>query len=164
MAISDEQRILETEDGLKYFAPEREAAWLGLLRAHAALTRGLDAELAARHGIGLSAYELLSRLARAPDGALRMSHLAEQTELSLSRVSRLMDQLETRTLVERRACASDSRVTYATLLPAGRELVRAAQDTFFTVVDERFLGRLSCPEVELLGSLLDRLVARKPAD
>lgn len=162
MSAPVETNVLQGKDGLKYFAPGREAAWLGLLRAHAELTRGLDGELSAKHGIGLSGFEVLSRLARAPECSLTMSHLADQVELSLSRVSRLMDQLEKRGLVERRACTGDSRVTYAALLPAGRDLVGCAQDTFFEVVEDRFLGRLSCSEVELLGTLLDRLVARGP--
>ena len=50
---------------LKTLTPEREAAWLGILQAHADVTRALDAALAQRHGLSLSAYEVLSRLARA---------------------------------------------------------------------------------------------------
>ena len=154
--------VLETPEGLKYFAPQRGLAWLGLLQAHAELTRSLDAELHADHGISLSAYEMLSRLAHCPDGRMRMSDLAQATKLSLSRVSRLMDQLEARGLVARRSCDSDSRIVYATIEPTGRELVRRAQDTFFSVVDERFFGRLSCAEVEQLGTLLERLFEQGP--
>jgi DNA-binding MarR family transcriptional regulator len=160
VALDSSTNVLQKDDGLRVFAPERQAAWLGLLRAHSELTRALEAELSAKHGVGLSAYELLNALAHADGNALRMSQLAEQCELSLSRVSRLMDQLEARGLVERRSCSTDSRVTYATLLEPGRALVRDAQDTFFSVVDERFLSRLDCSEVGLLGSLLDRLIER----
>lgn len=158
-AVTD-TNVLETPDGLKYFAPARHSAWLGLLRAHAELTRSLEAELHAAHGIGLSAYEMLSRLAHCGDGHMRMSDLAQATSLSLSRISRLMDQLVDRGLVSRRPCAEDSRIVHATIEPAGRELVRAAQETFFAVVDQRFFGRLGCEEVQQLGALLERLVAR----
>ena len=88
------RHVLETDEGLKYFAPAREAAWLGLLHAHAALTRALDQGMSVNHGLTLSSYEVLSRLAHAPDGYLRMTELTEQTQLSLSRVSRVVDQLE----------------------------------------------------------------------
>ena len=158
MAVDDEPPVLETEDGLKYLPPNREAAWLGLLRAHTELTRGLDTALSARHGLSLSAYEVLSRLAHAEDGHLRMSVLAERSGLSLSRVSRVMDQLEQRGLVARRSCASDSRVVHATITPPGRALVSEAQDTFFEVIEDRFLGRLSCDEVGLLGTIFGRLM------
>lgn len=153
-----EANVLETPEGLKYFAPQRGLAWLGLLQAHAELTRSLDAELQAEHGVSLSAYEMLSRLALCPEGYMRMSDLAHATGLSLSRVSRLVDQLEERGLVARRSCDSDSRIVYAAIDHGGRDLVRRAQETFFSVVDERFFGRLSCAEVEQLGSLLERLV------
>src|SRR3954453_8060986 len=101
MAI-EEPTTLSTADGLKYCPPEREAAWFGLLAAHAELTRGLDACLSSKHGLSLSAYEVLSRLAHADDGHLRMSALANCTQLSLSRVSRVIDMLEQRGLVERK--------------------------------------------------------------
>jgi DNA-binding MarR family transcriptional regulator len=158
-----EANVLETPEGLKYFAPERGLAWLGLLQAHAELTRALDAELQSAHGVSLSAYEMLSRLAHCSDGHMRMSDLAQATKLSLSRVSRLMDQLEGSGMVSRGSCPGDSRVVHALIEPAGRDLVRAAQETFFTVVDDRFFGRLTCAEVEQLGSLLERLVEPGPA-
>lgn len=161
MAVT-EPTVLKTEDGLKYFPPEREAAWLGLLAAHAELTRGLDSELSARHGLSLSAYEVLSRLAHAPERHLRMSELAGRSQLSLSRVSRVIDTLEQRGLAERRSCPTDSRVVHATVTDAGRTLVAEAQDTFFATIEERFLGRLSCDEVALVGSIFRRLVATGP--
>ena len=157
-----ESNVLSTDAGLKYFPPDREAAWFGLLSAHAELTRGLDARLSAEHGLTLSAYELLSRLAHAEDGHLRMSELAGKSSLSLSRVSRVVDSLCARGLAERRSCATDSRVVHATITDAGRELLAAAQDTFFATVEERFLGRLSCDEVGLLGDIFGRLVAAGP--
>jgi DNA-binding MarR family transcriptional regulator len=157
MSVTD-PNVLETADGLKYFAPEREAAWIGLLQAHSELTRGLDAALSARHGLSFSSYEVLSRIAHAEGGQLRMSVLAERSQLSLSRVSRVIDALEQRGLVARRSCATDSRVVHATITDAGRALVAEAQETFFEVVEERFLARLTCDEVGQLGSLLARLV------
>jgi len=157
MAVTD-PNVFETPDGLKYFAPEREAAWIGLLQAHSELTRALDAELSSRHGLSLSAYEVLSRLAHADGGHLRMSVLAERSQLSLSRVSRVIDALEQREFVARKSCPGDSRVVHATITPEGRALVGEAQETFFDVVERRFLGRLTCEEVGLLGSLLGRLV------
>jgi DNA-binding MarR family transcriptional regulator len=157
MAI-EEPTVLLTPDGLKYLPPAREAAWIGLLQAHSELTRRVDAELSSAHGLSMSAYEVLSRLAHAEDGHLRMSQLAERCQLSLSRVSRVIDALETRTLAERQHCPGDSRVVYAAITPGGRALVSEAQETFFNVIEERFLGRLSCDEIEQLGSLLGRLL------
>ena len=157
-----ETNVLKTDAGLKYFPPERGAAWFGLLAAHAELTRGLDARLSAEHGLSLSAYEVLSRLAHADDGHLRMSELAGRSQLSLSRVSRVIDSLCERGLTERRSCPTDSRVVHATITPSGQDLLAAAQDTFFETVEERFLGRLTCDEVSLVGAIFGRLVEIGP--
>ncbi len=93
-----------------------------------------------------------------------MSELAGQSQLSLSRVSRVIDALEARGIAARESCAVDSRVVHATITPAGQELLAAAQDTFFETVESRFLGRLSCDEVGLLGDIFGRLVAAGPPD
>jgi DNA-binding MarR family transcriptional regulator len=146
----------------KAFLPEQEAAWFGLMSASTELTRALDACLGAKHGLTLNAYELLSRLARAEDGHLRMSELAGHSQLSLSRVSRVVDALEQRGVAERLSCASDSRVVHVSITGPGQALLADAQDTFFTTVEERFLGRLSCDEVNLLGDVFARLVAAGP--
>ena len=63
-------------------------------RPTSSLTRALDAELEAQHGLSLSAVEVLGRLAAAPDRRLRLSTLAGETGLSLSRISRIVDTLE----------------------------------------------------------------------
>jgi DNA-binding MarR family transcriptional regulator len=158
MAIEESPTYLQTPEGLKYLPPAREAAWIGLLQAHQELTRALDHALAAEHGLSLSAYEVLSRLAHAQDGHLRMSILAERCQLSLSRVSRVIDTLEQRGFVARRSCPGDSRVVHATITPEGAALVTEAQETWFSVIEDRFLGRLSCDEVAQLGALLGRLI------
>ncbi|MEA2126976.1 MAG: hypothetical protein QOI80_3758, partial [Solirubrobacteraceae bacterium] len=88
--------------------------------------------------------------------------LAGRSQLSLSRVSRVIDTHEQRGVAARESCPTDSRVVHATITPAGQELLAAAQDTFFTTVEERFLGRLSCDEVGLLGDIFGRLVAAGP--
>jgi|SRR4051794_40355324 DNA-binding MarR family transcriptional regulator len=157
MAI-EEPTVLQTPEGLKYLPPAREAAWIGLLQAHSELTRGVDAALSARHGLTMSAYDCLARLAHADDGHLRMSQLAERSQLSLSRVSRVIDTLESRGYVARQSCPGDSRVVHAAITPEGHALVAEAQETFFTTIEERFLGRLSCDEIEQLGTLLGRLL------
>jgi DNA-binding MarR family transcriptional regulator len=135
-------------------------AWLGLLEAHKQLTRALDAELDAEHGLGLSTLELLGRLRAAGDEWPRLSALAASTGLSLSRVSRHMDALERRGLVQRRRCQTDSRAVEAHLTDAGLELVRAAEAAHAEAIRERFLGRLSADEVAVLAQVFRRFAPR----
>src|ERR1700681_4808206 len=110
---------------------EQAAAWGGFLAGHAELTRALDAGLASEFGLSLSALEVLARLAWVDDGQLRMTDLAQGALLSQSRVSRLVDQLEARGLVERSSCPSDSRSVYATITEQGRTLTNRALGQHF---------------------------------
>src|SRR5919201_4159414 len=81
---------------------ERELrAWRGMLRAHAALTKALDADLDAEHGLPLSSYEVLLYLNDAPGGRMRMRDLAASVILSRSGLTRLADRLEREGLIRR---------------------------------------------------------------
>ena len=140
------------DDGLARWSQTHADAWIGLLETHKKLTRALEAELEAEHGLSLSSLELMGRLAASEDRTLRLSLLAERTGLSLSRVSRIMDALEARGLVERRLCRFDGRARNAWLTDAGLELLRAAQATHFAGVQRRFFDRLEPQEVAGLAA------------
>ncbi len=148
------------DDGLSRWPQVAADAWIGLLQTQRQLTRQLDAELEARHGLSLSALELLGRLAAADDHCVRLSVLAEQVNLSLSRVSRIIDALQARELVERRPCRLDARAINAQLTPAGLDLARDAQRTHFAGVQERFFDRLSAEEVATLAGVFNRFCPR----
>src|SRR5947209_11189988 len=105
------------EDGVAEWSQRHAEAWIGLLETHKQLTRMLDAELESRYGLGLSGLELLARLAAAPDRCLRLSALAAQAGLSLSRVSRIAVLLESRGLIQRVPCSEDARAVEAHLTP-----------------------------------------------
>ncbi len=137
-------------------APEL-AAWRGLLRAHARLVATLDQELEREHGIALSSYEVLLNLAEAPDGSLRMGDLADRLLLSRSGLTRLIDRLVARGVVERHSCADDRRGTYACLTPAGRALFEAARPTHLRGVREHFLDHLGKADLDRLDAIWRRL-------
>lgn len=145
------------DDGLQRWSGAYAAAWLGLLEAHKRLTRDLEAELVAEYGLSISGLELLGRLAAAEERVLQLSVLAAQTGLSLSRVSRIVDMLEARGLVERRKCPGDARARNAWLTDAGLELLRAAQATHFAGVEKRFFDRLDPDDVAALAAAFERL-------
>jgi DNA-binding MarR family transcriptional regulator len=128
-----------------------------LVRAHAMVTRRLSAQLSAEHGLTLSDYEVLLRLARAPDRRMRRVDLAEQVLLTASGVTRLLDGLERSGFVERAACASDRRVVYAVLTDEGHEKLRAASGSHLAQIDALFRERLDDDELSGLTTLLGRL-------
>ena len=128
-----------------------------MLRAHAELTRALDAQLAREHELPLSSYEVLLFLADAPEGRMRMSDLAESVLLSRSGLTRLVDRLEREGLLKRERCESDARGLFAEITPAGRQLFDAARRTHLDGVRALFLDRFSRDELRTLGGLWQKL-------
>ena len=157
-------RTLIGDDGIRSWSGTHADAWIGMLETHKRLTRELEAELEAEHGLSLSGVELLGRLAAADGRMLRLTDLADLAGLSVSRVSRIADMLELRGLVERRPCPSDARAKNAYLTDEGLELLRAAQGTHFASVEERFFDRLEPAEVEALASIFARFAPGAASD
>ncbi|MGH2843684.1 MAG: MarR family winged helix-turn-helix transcriptional regulator [Solirubrobacteraceae bacterium] len=132
-------------------------AWRGYLQSHAAILRELDAELVAAHGMTTRDYEVLLYLAQAEDHSLPMSKLAERTMLTRSGITRLVDGLVQCGLIERVACATDARVSYAHLTAAGYERLRLAGRTHLAGVERLFLTHFSEEELGTLSELLGKL-------
>ena len=143
-------------DGLAHWTETHAHAWIGLLETHKQLTRALDAELTAQHGLTLSALELLARLAAADGRELHLSALAAASGLSLSRVSRIIDTLEARGFVARRSCPTDARAVHAKLQDAGLKLVIAAQSTHFASVQAAFFDLLDEQEIATLARVFEK--------
>jgi len=138
------------------------SAWVGLLRGHAALTRALNADLVTDHGLTLSDYEVLLRLSRAPERKMRRVDLAEQVLLTASGITRLLDGLQASGFVDKAACSSDARVTYAVLTAAGHEKLRSAAGVHVAGIHAMFAERYSDDEMATLAELLSRLDGSEP--
>jgi DNA-binding MarR family transcriptional regulator len=136
---------------------EELAAWRGLLRVHAALTKALDAELVREHELPLSSYEVLLFLCDAPEGRMRMSELADGVLLSRSGLTRLVDRMERDGLLRRRRCEDDQRGYFAEVTEKGSELFARARRTHLDGVRERFLSRLSSEEQRALAAIWEKV-------
>jgi DNA-binding MarR family transcriptional regulator len=132
--------------------PTREqlAAWRAFLRAHASITRALEAELEAEQDLSLASYDVLVQLAEAPDRRLRMTELADAVLLSRSGVTRLVDRLEKSGLVARCRVASDGRGVAARLTEAGLDRLRTASRTHLRGVGQHFVNRLDEADLRIL--------------
>jgi DNA-binding MarR family transcriptional regulator len=139
-------------------ADPRLDAWRSFVQAHARLTRRLDEELQAGHGLSLAEYDALLQLANAPGRRLRMSALADRVLLSRSGITRLVDRLVADGMVERTTCTTDARGAEAALTGAGLDRLRTASRTHLDGVRRLFLDVLSADERELLGAALNRVL------
>jgi DNA-binding MarR family transcriptional regulator len=150
-----EAAILVDEPGI--------SAWRSFLVAHARITRRLDEELQAAHGLSLAEYDALLQIAHAPGRRVRMNVLAERVILSRSGITRLVDRLEAAGSVERAACTTDARGQEAVLTPLGLERLRSAATTHLEGVRRYFLDRLDPAALAALetslGQVADPLAA-----
>ena len=132
-------------------------SFIRLVRGHAAVTRAMNARLVADHGLSINQYEALLHLARADDRRMRRVDLADRLVLTASGVTRMLDGLEQAGYVDRDACASDRRVTYAVLTESGLEKLRTASETHVSDIRSFFESRFSAAELDQLVGLLERL-------
>ncbi len=105
-------------------APEPDqvvTAWRAIAASHAAACAALEHELGRRHGLGVSEFEVLDRLAESGHHKFRAQELALAVHLSQSALSRLIDRLQRLGLVERCLCDADRRGIFVELTEAGRQ-------------------------------------------
>jgi DNA-binding MarR family transcriptional regulator len=117
----------------------------------------MNARLVADHGLTINAYEALLLLAHTEDRRMRRVDLAEKLILTASGVTRMLDGLEQAGFVERAACASDRRVSYAVLTDTGLSKLREASRSHVADIREFFEARFSEEELDQLAGLLGRM-------
>ena len=104
-------------------------AWREMSACHAAACAALERELGEQHGLGISDFEVLERLAESVGRKFRAQDLAEAVHLSQSALSRLVDRLARHGLVERCGCDVDRRGVYVVLTEAGERRHAEAMPT-----------------------------------
>jgi DNA-binding MarR family transcriptional regulator len=129
--------IIATAMGHRSEETELVEAWRALAARHARLTGALERRLQEEHGLGVSEYEVLERLAGADKPERRMQELADAVHLSQSALSRVVARLEADGLVVRGMCAEDRRGIFACLTDSGRERYEAARPTHRGVLAEQ---------------------------
>lgn len=108
---------------------ELVSAWRDLSGRHALVADDLEREMQRKHGLSRSEFEVLDRLAEAPDHHRRIQELADEVHISQSALSRLVSRLEADGLACRNACADDRRGIFACLTAAGLARVQQARPT-----------------------------------
>lgn len=135
-----------------------------LLRGHAATRRSLDGQLQRDHGLTVNDYEALLLLSRADGNRMRRVDLADGLQLTASGVTRLLDGLQNKGLVEKATCSSDARVTYAVLTEGGRRKLEEAACSHVAEIRAVFEERYTSAELATLVELLSKLPGADFAD
>jgi DNA-binding MarR family transcriptional regulator len=130
-------------------------AWGALARTHAAVSQRLQEALAQGDYPPLPWYEVLSTVAEAPDQRMRMGDLAEALVITRGGLTKLVDRLVKAGLLERTFCETDRRVSYATLLPAGVDMLVEMRPVIVGELELAFSANLSVEQANELRETLD---------
>jgi DNA-binding MarR family transcriptional regulator len=144
----------------RWLNDEEMAAWQGFLEASNRVARHLEQQLKDDAGLSHPQYEILVRLAEAPDGEIRMTELARLLLTSKSGLTYQVGQLEKRGLVSRRSCPTDVRGVFAVLTDDGRRTLTEAAPGHVACVREALIDVLSARELEVLARGLGRVGER----
>lgn len=144
----------------KWLDDREMRAWEGFLAASALVNRRLDQQLKDDSGLSHPQYEILVRLARAPEGELRMTEVAHGLVNSKSGLTYQVTQLEKAGLVRRRTCPSDVRGIYAVLTAAGRARLTEAAPGHVTTAREVLVDVLTPEQLDALADGLKEVTRR----
>jgi len=124
------------------------------------LPRLLDRDMLRTTGLTANEYTTLMNLSEAPKRELRMADLANVAGLSASRMTRLVDDLQSRNLVAKRPSAVDGRGNVAKLTPQGLAKLRSAWPAHLTSVRRRMFDHIDAPAIKGTAQVLSQVAAQ----
>jgi DNA-binding MarR family transcriptional regulator len=132
-------------------------AWDSLSATYAAVSLRLQEALAQGDYPPLPWFEVLAAIASAEDQRMRMGELAEALVMTRGGLTKLVDRLVKAGLLERTYCETDRRVSYATLLSAGAELLAEMRPVVAEELEIAFSAKLTAREAGELRDTLARV-------
>ncbi|MEO6944342.1 MAG: MarR family transcriptional regulator [Lacisediminihabitans sp.] len=139
------------------------AAWEALFRAQVSVMRCLGADFPI-DDISFNEYDVLFTLSNRPDRRLRIRDLNRDILLTQPSVSRLVDRLAVRGLVNKLHDPDDARGIVVEITDQGFALFRRAAVSHVHSINQRVGNALSPDEMHTLVELCDKLRFAAQAD
>ncbi|WP_326956302.1 MarR family winged helix-turn-helix transcriptional regulator [Amycolatopsis sp. NBC_01286] len=133
-------------------------AWRSYIVATLRLRQRLHRELADRHDVSLTDYEVLVCLEIQPERRMRMSELAVLMGSTKSRLSHQVGRLEDAGMVRRVRDPEDKRGVITELTEDGVRLLESAAPTHVEGVREHLIDLLSPEEQATIASAFGRVL------
>ena len=130
-------------------------AWEAMLSAHASLMRRFNAE-EVWEDISMKEYDVLYTLSKCPE-PIRLTDLNQHVLLSQPALSRLVDRLAARGLVQRIADSRDLRTVRLSLTEDGRALQRRVGRRHARSVARAMRSELTPDELDQLTAICAKL-------
>ena len=140
--------------------PDLVSLFASVVKTSKTLQAALDADTQARFGLSLPEVDVLLNLSWAADGKLRMSEIGESLLVNRTAVTRLVDGLEQRGLVERCPCEEDRRGVSALLTEAGRGVLAEAAPLLESGLERLIGARIAADEAAAARATLERILAQ----
>ncbi|MFJ1762585.1 MarR family winged helix-turn-helix transcriptional regulator [Amycolatopsis sp. NPDC088138] len=134
------------------------AAWRSYIVATLKLRQRLHRELADRHDVSLTDYEVLVCLEMQPEHRMRMTELAVLMGSTKSRLSHQIGRLEDAGMVRRVRDPEDKRGVITELADEGVTLLQSAAPTHVEGVREHLIDLLSPEEQATIASAFGRVL------
>ena len=150
----------DEEPDVKSLTAEELESWLSVVRLMTWLPWSIDQQLQRDAKLAMVDYQVLAMLSESPQRTMRLSSLAEVTNASLSRLSRVVTRLEKRGLVRRELDATDGRFTKAVLTDQGFHTLAQAAPRHIAHVRSLVIDVLSPEQLRRLGRDADRIMTR----
>ncbi|WP_341393697.1 MarR family winged helix-turn-helix transcriptional regulator [Arthrobacter sp. G119Y2] len=140
--------------------PVRQAAetWESLFRTQVGVMRRLQKDPAFKE-LTMREYDVLFNLTRCPTGWTRLNELNEHLLISQPSLSRMVERMEAKGLLQRRPAENDQRGVELALTDAGRDLQRRLGRAHVQGIHELLSPALSSEELLQLKSLTDKVLA-----
>jgi DNA-binding MarR family transcriptional regulator len=147
-------RLNEEIKQAKPFSSLEEEAILGIQRTASVLDQ-VVAEVLKPYELSITQYNALRILRGAGAAGLACQEIAERMITRDPDITRLLDRLEARKLIERSRSPRDRRVVLVRISEAGRRLL-SSMDSSIEGLPKRVLGHLGKRRLRLLIDLLER--------
>jgi DNA-binding MarR family transcriptional regulator len=144
----------------RWLTAEQLDSWLSVVRLMTWLPWAIDQQLQRDSKLAMVEYQVLAMLSESPRRTMRMSSLAEVTNASLSRLSRVVKRLEDRGLVRREPDPTDGRFTNAILTDDGLQTIVDAAPAHVAHVRSLVVDVLTPEQLQRLGRDAERIMAR----
>lgn len=144
----------------RWLTDDERSAWLHLAAVLELLPGALDAQLLGDDDLTHFEYFSLASLSEEPERTLRITALADMTNATLPRISRVLTGLEKKGLVIRSTCKEDRRAKNVTLTEAGWAAVVRAAPRHVENVRRLVFDQLTSEQAAQLSSIAEALLGQ----
>jgi DNA-binding MarR family transcriptional regulator len=124
-------------------------AWAQAFSANRAITREVEKRLQEAGLPPLAWYDVMSTLFDCDEGKMKQTALAARVQVSPSGLSRLIDRMVAKGVVERREVPGDRRAAELVVTSAGTALLSEVRAVYTTVLEQHFAPAVAGHEAEI---------------